>query len=172
MEIETRARLGIGHPKHPDNVRILARPRGDNRAEWQEVARGTNKIPDVFLHFLGEFLENNSDAEYNTGLTYYAIGTGTTPPAASDTQLATETGRKTFTEINYNSATFELTITTFFAAADCTYDIQEVGIFGGASATATANTGKLADRALVSFDNSLGSYDLTFESIIELSEVV
>ena len=101
----------------------------------------------------------------STGLTYHAIGTGTTTPANDDTALVTEVQRKIFT--NRTPSGYEVLFSCFYTAAQCTYDIQECGIFGGAAATAAADSGTLFSRYLQDYDNSLGNYDLTFDYVLK-----
>ena len=95
------------------------------------------------------------------GVTYYAIGTGITPPAAGDTQLGTEVERKLFATRTTTGGV--ATFSAYFPKADCTYFIKEVGAFGGASASLTANSGILTSHAALNYDNSAGAVDLTFD---------
>jgi hypothetical protein len=97
----------------------------------------------------------------STGITYTAIGTGTTAPALTDTTLATEVARKIITDRVRSGATISLS--TFFLASECTYAIKEIGFFGGASASASADSGELFCRILENYDNSAEENDLTFE---------
>lgn len=106
---------------------------------------------------------------YDTGLTYQAIGTDNTSPSTSDTKLGAETNRKTFTEKKTNFTTdIRMEFSTFFTAAESSVAIEEVGIFGH-NATATADSGTLFCRALLSFDNSTGSNDITISWDIVIS---
>lgn len=98
--------------------------------------------------------------ETRTGLNYHAIGTSTTAPAAGDTALGTEAARKAVTSISRSSVS--VLISTFYTAAQSTFNIKEVGIFGN-GATAAAGSGTLFSHAAQSEDNSAGSNDLTFE---------
>lgn len=104
---------------------------------------------------------------YDTGITYQAIGTDNTTPAAGDTTLGSEQERKVFTDKSRSGLT--ITFSTFFTAAESTYDIQEVGIFGHSTATASADSGILFAHALLDFDNSGGNYDLTIEWSISIT---
>lgn len=98
---------------------------------------------------------------YDTGITYQAIGTDNTTPAAGDTTLGTEAARKVFTSKSRSGLT--ITFSTFFTAAESTYDIQEVGLFGHSTATGSADSGILFAHALLDFDNSGGNYDVTID---------
>ncbi len=97
----------------------------------------------------------------DVGLTYHAIGTGSTAPAAGDTALDTETARKAWTSKGRTGAV--LTYTVFYLASECSYSITEVGVFGSATASGTADSGVLFARLLQAYDNSAGLVDLTFE---------
>jgi hypothetical protein len=80
-------------------------------------------------------------------VSYIAVGTGTTPPTASDTQLVSEVGRYATTVsngTNQGEAIYSVTLQTTDQAG---VTIQEVGFFGG-TATSTANTGTLLGRVL------------------------
>ena len=98
--------------------------------------------------------------ESRTGLNYHAIGTSTTAPAASDTQLGTETARKAFTSIARSSTS--VVVSVFYTAAQSTFNIKEGGIFGN-GATGAADSGTLFSHFSQSEDNSAGLNDLTFD---------
>ncbi len=95
------------------------------------------------------------------GLTYHAIGTGSAAPNVGNTALGTESNRKTWTSKIRTGPV--ITLTEFYLAAESTFNIQECGVFGGASASATPGSGKLFSRYLQAYDNSAGLVDLTFE---------
>ena len=115
-----------------------------------------NLVVNTGLYMAGDILID----VVNTGLTYQAIGTSNTAVAASDTTLVAEAARAQASARSRTGAV--ITVTTFFVAADCTYNIKEVGIFGNA-ATAVADSGTLFSRALLNEDNSAGANDLTFD---------
>ena len=104
------------------------------------------------------------ESGYDTGLTYCAIGTGSITPLASDTTLTTEVERKAITLKSRSSN--EVTYSTYFLASEATYNIQEVGLFGHSTATATPDSGVLFNHALLAYDNSSGAVDLTIDVII------
>jgi len=123
------------------------------------VKEGDNLICTVGKNLVGDMLIDT--AGYDIGLTYQAIGTSNTAVTAADTHLNTETSRKAIT---FKSRLVNVdTLTTFFAASECTYFIKEAGIFGHSTATATTNTGIIFSHWLVSFDNSGGTYDITID---------
>jgi hypothetical protein len=103
----------------------------------------------------------------STGLTYHAIGTGTATPAIGNTQLGAEVKRKVWTARSRSGPSVDLSV--FYLAAESTYYIKEAGVFGGSTASSTANSGTLFSRYLQSYDNSGGTYDLTFDYTVTFS---
>lgn len=128
------------------------------------VKEGQNLIVSTGKALVGDMLIDESG--YDTGLTYCAIGTDDTAPAAGDTTLGAEAARKAIT--SKSRAGNILTLSTFFAAGECTYAIEEAGIFGHSTASVTPDSGVLFSHWLVEFDNSGGSYDLTFDYVLTL----
>jgi hypothetical protein len=99
--------------------------------------------------------------EEDTGLTYHAIGTSATAPVIADTALGSEENRKAWTsKVRTGSV---IVFTMFYLASESQYNIQEVGIFGGATASATPDSGTLFSHFLQEYDNTAGLVDLTFE---------
>ena len=126
----------------------------------QEIARRENRnlIVTVGKQLIGDMLIDV--AGYDTGITYCAIGTGSAAPAVGNTTLATEAGtRQTITTKSRSGNVISLR--TFFAAANCSINIAESGLFGHSTATGTANTGVLFSRSLVAYNNSGGGADIT-----------
>lgn len=103
-------------------------------------------------------------AQWDTGLTYHAIGTGSTAVAVGDTTLTTETGRKAITSKSRSGN--EVTFSTFFPVADCTVKVAECGVFGSSTAGAGADSGELMCHYLQAYDNSGGNFDLTFDWVL------
>lgn len=99
--------------------------------------------------------------DIGTGITHCAIGTSTDAVAIGDTTLTTEVARKVATTRTQSGAV--LTVSTFYTAAESTYSIEEVGMFGTSDATTSADSGTLFTHYLQTYDNSGGSYDLTFD---------
>lgn len=82
---------------------------------------------------------------------YVAIGTGSSTPAATDTTLNAEVFRKAVSSIAIGANPGELLITLYLGPADSVGTvIGEVGVFAGASASATPGSGVLMGRALYS----------------------
>lgn len=150
LELKSRIRLRVTDPKTGEVV---------------EIIESENIIVTVGKAYIGDMLID-ADADHDTGLTYCAIGTDNTTPVIGDTTLGTETARKAIT--SKSRVTNEITVSTFFTAAESTYNIKEAGIFGHASATASADTGNLLSHWLVSYDNSGGTYDLTFDYVLTI----
>ena len=145
------------------------------RGQWKLTARhiatgeiiekeGWNLIVTVGKTLLAEILTDQPG--YDTGFTYQAIGTSNTAVNVADTQLTTETARQIVTSRTFTTG--QATFTTFFTAAQSTYNIKEGGMFGHSTASGTANSGVLFSHWLVSFDNSGGLYDLTFTYILTI----
>lgn len=116
-----------------------------------------NLVVTLGKQFVAEILAAASG--YSTGLTYIAIGIGATTPAAGNTLLANEVFRKIYS--SRTVSTNVLIISTLMTAAESTFAIQEVGLFGHSDATATIGTGKLFARSLLSYDNSAGTNNIT-----------
>ena len=96
-----------------------------------------------------------------TGLTYHGIGTVDTSPAGSDTTLTAEVARKAWSTRTRSGA--DLNLSVFYTAAECTFNIAEAGVFGGATAGTAADSGRMFSHYLQPYDNSGGGVDLTFD---------
>lgn len=105
--------------------------------------------------------------EEATGVAYHEIGTGTTTPALTDTALTTSAARKAVTQAARSGN--QVQASTFYLASECTMEIEEAGVFGGDAATGTAGTGKMLCHYLQTYDNSAGTYDLTFEYTLTIN---
>lgn len=108
-------------------------------------------------------------------VTYVALGTSNTAPTVNDTQLAAESTVSGARKNINNSGTYaagtnpgEFTVTITFGAPDAAnVNIQEVGFFGGNSASTSANTGVLIARALYSHTKlNTETLTLTFDMTI------
>lgn len=148
-------------------VAIWSRPKGAKNHPWKLEAENRNVIVDLAIDWIGYALIDES-ATYDTGITYQAIGTSTTTPAVTDTTLATESSRNPITAKSYDDSDQEIDLSTFFAAADCSVNIKEVGLFG-ATATSAADSGHLFNRALINYDNSAGTKDIRITTKIALA---
>jgi hypothetical protein len=81
-------------------------------------------------------------------VSYVALGTSSTAPTTADTTLGVEAFRKAVTSIANGGAHGEAIIIMYLAPGDYLANIQEVGFFGGSSASATPNSGVLLARGL------------------------
>ena len=124
------------------------------------------KVPNLITTLGKGLVCDNLISVVTSGLHYHAIGTGTTAAAIADIKLETEVTRKEVT--SRTRVGNVITLSTFYLAAQATYNIKEVGIFGG-GATAAADSGTLFSHALLSYDNSAGLYDLTFDYELTIS---
>jgi hypothetical protein len=116
-----------------------------------------NLIVTVGKELLGDWM---IQAATPGSLSFHAIGTDATTPSITDVALTAEAARIAFASRTRLGSI--ITLSAFYPAGDCTFNIQEVGIFGG-SASSTPGSGTLLSHALLPYDNSLGAYDLTFD---------
>lgn len=151
LSIKGEARLTVTDPK---TGRII------------KVIKSKNLIVTVGKQFIGDMLIDK-DAGHDIGLTYQALGTNDTAPATGQTTLVAEAKRKAITSKSCSGTV--MTLSTFFTASESDIFVKEAGVFGHASATVTLNTGKMLSRWLVSYDNSAGNYDLTFDWVLTIS---
>lgn len=94
--------------------------------------------------------------------TYVAVGTSSTAPTTADTQLGAESFRKAVTTYT-NGATGEVLISMYMAPSDDVGDnIQEVGFFGGASASSLPNSGVLIAHGLYSHASKANTESIQF----------
>jgi hypothetical protein len=105
------------------------------------------------------------ESGFDTGITYCEVGTDNTAAVIGDTDLNTGTKRNVITSTIRTSN--EVQFRTFFAAADITDYLKEVGLFGHSTASSTLGTGELFNRAIIDFDNSAGTKDMTI--VIQLT---
>ena len=105
---------------------------------WHEAAAGVrqrvrrerlhNLTVDAGLNLIRDFL--NGDAP--TDLTHFAVGTGATPAAASDTALDTEVFRDSVTQRTKTAKT--LTVTYYLATGDAnSHTLREAGLVTAAT---------------------------------------
>lgn len=108
----------------------------------------TATVTDAGINLLRDGLRGTAT---NTAILYVAVGTGSTAPAASDTQLVTEVFRKALTSSANGAAAGEGVFTLYLSPQDVVGTvIAEVGWFAGSSASGTANSGVLVARGLYS----------------------
>ena len=98
-------------------------------------------------------------------ITYVAVGTGATPPAAGDTTLDTELARKAVSSSSRSTNT--TTIRGFFNTSEANGTLVEMGLFGEA-ATAAADSGTLFNHAVIA-ETKTAVETLTVEVAITIS---
>lgn len=91
--------------------------------------------------------------------THLAVGTGTTPPQAGDSQLGEETNRVAIGQKLRTGATIQLRAT--FANANMPTTFEEVGLFMNGSSS--PNSGDILVRALENFTKASADLLLVFE---------
>ena len=82
-------------------------------------------------------------------LKYLALGSSNASISVGDTTLGAETFRKAITSQS-NFSAFELLSSTTILDTEANGQIEEIGIFAGSTASATANTGIMVSRILYS----------------------
>ncbi|MDD5081787.1 MAG: hypothetical protein PHU08_00295 [Dehalococcoidales bacterium] len=148
--------------KKNESIKLIGRWKltARNRFTGEVITKeGGNLVTTVGKQLVGDMLIDRTG--YDTGLTYCAIGSDNTAPAITDTTLTVEEARKAIT--SRTRAGNDITLSTFFTAAEATYAIEEAGVFGHSTASAAADSGVLASHFLVSFDNTGGLYDITVQ---------
>lgn len=111
---------------------------------YNPVATSNIQITDA-----GVNLMRAANAGANTDIiTYVALGSSNTAPAASDTKLGNEVFRKAVTSYT-NGLTGEILVTGYFSSTDAVgVNIAEIGFFGGVNASSAANSGTLIAHGL------------------------
>lgn len=125
----------------------------------QFVTTGKTAIGDALI---------DAAAQWDTGITYIAIGTGSGTPGLGDTTLGTEAGTRQTIDTKSRSGN-TLTFTTAFLAAECNIGIEEMGLFGTSTAGGAADSGVMFARSLVPYDNTDGSgINLTMQYFLRI----
>lgn len=99
-------------------------------------------------------------------ITYFAIGSSNAAITANDHALYSETLRKTVVSYVNGASVGEILIYGYITSGDAVgFDIEELAVFGGLSATSSPNTGILIARALWSHPGktNLESVNLIFD---------
>lgn len=121
-------------------------------------------MPTIAMTKTNEWLNVTADGYAgidNPKITYVAIGSGTSTPSSSQTQLDTETFRKAVTSYS-RGGTGELFVNVFLGPSDAVgFDIEEVALFAGNAATTTPNSGRMVARGLWSHPSKSGSESIT-----------
>ncbi len=122
------------------NVSITKR---DISGHIKEVKKYKNILVNLCFDFLcNKLIDSGSEL----GITYMAIGSGTTAVAVTDTILVTETMRKVLTSRIKSGQTSVFSM--YLSTTEGNGSIREIGLFGGL-ASSTPNSGTLFDRLLI-----------------------
>lgn len=108
-------------------------------------------------------LRDALDGANNAKITYVALGTSSTAPAVTDTLLGAETFRKAVSTYTNGASTGEILVSMYLGPNDDVGgNIQEVGFFGGNTATSSPNTGVLLAHGLYTHNPKTGIESITF----------
>ena len=105
-----------------------------------------NLITDSGKTLLAAALNQGTDSR----IRYLAWGDNSTAPAAGDTTLGNELGRVPITSVAAGATAGEADTITFLDADSANTQIEELGWFAGATATAATDSGVLLARVLYS----------------------
>lgn len=99
----------------------------------------------------------------NCKLSYVSVGSGTNTPSSGDTALGNEVFRKAVTAYT-NGGTGELLVTLYLAQTDAVgQDIEEIGIWGGNTASTAIGSGVLFARARYSHGTKSGTESINLQ---------
>ena len=98
---------------------------------------------------LGTYVGNLDDLQ----IRYFAFGTGTSPTAASDTQLENEIFRKQITQLTSPSIGVVKSVVSL-GASEVNTTIREIGVFCGNAANDDPNSGIMLSRATVNIEKN------------------
>jgi hypothetical protein len=155
--------------KHTEDLKLTGRVEliATHKTTGEQIIIKTKNLRvTIGKTWLLNFLVNKPN--YDNGFTYCALGNDNTAVAVGQTCLVAEQKRKPITSKNPITSGVEITLSTFFTAAEATFYIKEGAIFGH-DASATANSGTMWSRWLVTFDNSGGTYDITINYILTVN---
>jgi hypothetical protein len=122
-------------------------------------------MTDVHYRIARAFLGYSLSLYYE--IKYCAIGTDNTAVTATDSVLGAEVFRMPYVAID-NALTTTVNASFYITTTDYVGSIEEVGIFGGSTASGTVDTGYLLSHVLWSYTKS-GSEELLIEYVITLS---
>lgn len=104
------------------------------------------------IHLAMLFGDTSGYSFDDLNIKYLAFGTGTTAAKATDTKLESEYYRKQVTTKTLNTTDGYLETIVSLGSLECNITIREIGVFAGASATATANSGNMISRLNVNIE--------------------
>jgi hypothetical protein len=136
-----RTKLRAVQSNHVEvNVRIIAKQDGEDVADVYEYH---NLKTNDYLNLLRDIASGDvSDGE----IKIMAWGTDATAPAATQTALLAEAGRKAVTRHTDGSTGVVIISTTITSTEAVGTSIGEFGLFAGSAATLTAGSGVMAAR--------------------------
>ncbi len=85
---------------------------------------------------------------------YMAFGDGTTPPNRTDKKLANERYRQQITARSIQTDRLKTTVSVSPYIEDSNFNIKEIGVFCGSTATTEKDSGYLISRVLVDIDKN------------------
>ena len=141
-------------------VEVYSRPKSNlpgHLGNWKLEYETPNLVVSVGKNLVASMLAEQSG--FDTGITYCDVGTDDTTPVVGDVDLVAGHKRNAITSYLVGGRVAQFR--TFYAAADITVYLKEVGLFGHTTATSTLGTGVLFNRAIIDFDNTSGTKDLT-----------
>ena len=130
--------------------------------EIKRVSEYDNLIVTVCKEMIADRLAGSGNG---CNITYGAVGTNATAPAAGNTTLGTEIARTTLSNISKSGTV--VTARTFFGASEANATLTEFGLFGEA-ASAAADSGTMINHTVISETKTSGE-TLTIDSRITIS---
>ena len=115
--------------------------------DWEHDRTIKNTITDGGLNLLRDCLYSNTT---DGMIRYVAVGTSSATTLTTATQLTNEIFRKPIYSKATTSATGTIITTTILFETEAVANIQEIGVFAGSTASATANSGIMISRILYS----------------------
>ncbi len=122
-----------------------------NTKELVEEIDKNNLLMDAYLD---GFITALSGSDPDMQIRYLAIGDGTTAVTGQDTKLSNER-KRIFIANRDKTNTGELTSIWLVASTQANFEWQELGIYGGSTASATKDSGKLLARVLINIDKTV-----------------
>lgn len=116
----------------------------------------------IIAKAMSGYLSTLADVQVN----YVALGTASTAPAITDTQLGTELYRKLISSMSYTNSYFYGT--AFYAAGQGTGTLKEHGLF--IAGTASANSGSIISHLLTGTIVKGALDTLTIETEIQIND--
>ena len=143
-----------------ENIKLKGRYRVEARdAKTGKLIKAwafDNQLTAINQNLRVAMLTGASTPAYTEGMfhiKYFAFGTGTTPASVNDTQLESEQFRKQITQITQPSTGVVQSVVSL-TTGEANFNIREIGVFCGADATNTANSGLLLSRVNVDIEKN------------------